>query len=270
MYTFEFDQCSFRILDICSGQYAEDVQGHRHSRRGYEIHYDVGGKGMMKTEDGRYALGENILYITGPDVYHRQTFDRKDPLREYCIYIELTKTGKGKTADEFLKRKFWIGEGTERIGQLMEEIRKTAERGGGCARIEMGALMQLLLCEIVKRYEPELAEGRSEWLGREIRIIEAEFMGNCQNVTLEGLAEKIHLSQRQTERILTEHFGKSFSGMKREWQIEKSLTYLEEKIPLSEIAGLCGFCDSPAYIRAFKKEKGMTPTEYKRKRMEGE
>lgn len=67
--------------------------------------------------------------------------------------------------------------------------------------------MQLLLCEIVKRYEPELEKG-------------------------------------QTERILKEHFGKSFSE-------------------------LCGFCDSPAYFRAFKKEKGMTPTEYKRNRIEG-
>lgn len=36
-------------------------------------------------------------------------------------------------------------------------------------------------------------------------------------------------------------------------------------MPLSKIAGLCGCCGSPAYFRAFKKEKGMTPAEFKRK-----
>lgn len=33
---------------------------------------------------------------------------------------------------------------------------------------------------------------------------------------------------------------------------------------LSEIAGLCKSCDSPAYFRVFKKGKGMTPIEYKK------
>lgn len=265
MYTFTFDNCEFRVLNICCGEYSVGVSGHQHCKNGYEIHYNAYGKGNLTAEDTQYELGANTMYITGPEVYHKERFDGKEPLFEYCIYIELVKRGEGIFADEFLNRKFWIGNGTERISELFRQICETDKCKSDCVEIEIGALLQLLLCEIVKLYRPFFFISSKAQIKGRIKIVEDEFLYNCHNLTLESLAEKVHLSQRQTERLLKDNFGKNFSKMKRESQIEKSIEYFNQDIPLSEVAELCGFCDSSAYYRAFKSEKGLTPTEYKRK-----
>lgn len=267
MFHFTFDNCAFCVSDICAGEYYEDISGHKHSKNGYEIHLDTSGKGTLITENTCYELIENTFYVTGPDVYHKQVFDKSDPLFEYSIYIELiSKDGdSGKLAAEFLKNRFWIGKGNKRLAHLLEQIHCTNLQNNDCTELELDALLNLVLCEIVKIYNPAFLNATTDIIKSRNKIIEDELLYNCHNITLKSLSKKLNLSERQTERLLKESFSKNFSVLKRESQIEKAIGYLEQGTPINEIAEKCGFCNASAFFRAFKAVKNTTPKRYKEK-----
>lgn len=267
MYHFTFDNCAFCISDICGGEYYQDISGHKHSKNGYELHFDTYGKGTLVTEQTEYSLIENTFYVTGPNVYHKQVFDRSDPLFEYSIYIELiSKDGNGgRFSSEFLKNFFWIGKGNEYLASLFSQINTVNVQHNDCTELELGALFNLLICEIIKLYNPIFLTAADDIIKSRNKIIEDEFLYNSHNITLEYLSNKLNLSERQTERLLKDNFSKNFSTLKRESQIEKAIGYFNQDISINEIAEKCGFCNTSAFYRTFKSVKKVTPKEYKKK-----
>ena len=261
---FEFDKCIFYIADICGGEYYADINGHKHSRNGFELHYDVYGKGLLITEDAEYTLKENLLYITGPEKYHRQTFDRTDPLFEYSILIELVKYEKSKLSDIFLQKNFWIGNAGANIGILFQKIAETNLSEHKCGEIEIKALFNLLLAEIIRLYAPDLKENRKGVTSSRNKTIESNFIYACESITLETLSRRLGLSQRQCERVIKKNFGKNFSQMKKEYQIAKAIGLFETDMSIEKISEECGFCDTSAFYRAFKQTKNMTPVKYRK------
>ena len=261
---FEFDKCIFYIADVCGGEYYADINGHKHSRNGFELHYDVYGKGLLITEDAEYTLKENLLYITGPEKYHQQTFDRTNPLFEYSILIELIKYEKNELSDIFLQKNFWIGEAGANIGILFQKIAETNLSKHKCSEIEIKALFNLLLAEIVRLYAPDLAENRNRVISSRNKIIESNFIYASESITLESLSCNLGLSQRQCERVIKENFGKTFSQMKKEYQIAKAIGLFKTNMSIEKISEECGFCDTSAFYRTFKQIKNTTPVKYRK------
>ncbi|MGN0526694.1 MAG: helix-turn-helix domain-containing protein [Acutalibacteraceae bacterium] len=261
---FKFDNCIFNIADICGGEYYEDINGHRHSKDGYELHFDLYGKGKLLTDDGEFELEENMLYITGPEKYHSQLFNREKPLFEYNILIELVKYEKSELADIFLSKDFWIGKAPDSIGILFQNIAETNLSQHKCSTLELKALFNLLLAEIVKIYEPNLQLHSKDRKTSRTKIIEAEFLYNSSNVSLGSLSKVLGICQRQTERVLKENFGKSFSQMKKEYQIAKAIGLFNTDMSLERISEECGFCDTSAFYKAFKEIKNTTPAKYRK------
>ncbi|WP_178668832.1 AraC family transcriptional regulator [uncultured Eubacterium sp.] len=261
---FEFDNCVFNISDICGGEYYANINNHKHSKDGYEIHFDVYGKGTLTTDDGEYELDENTLYVTGPEKYHAQSFDKSNPLFEYSILIELVKYEKSELADVFLGKNFWIGKATNNVGVLFQSIAETNLSNHKCSELEMKALFNLLLAEIIRLYEPDLRVKSVNRKTSRNKTIEAQFLYNSTCITLKSLSEILSISQRQTERVLKENFGKSFSQMKKEYQIAKAIGLFNTDMSLEAIAEECGFCDVSAFHKAFKEQKNTTPAKYRK------
>lgn len=261
---FEFDKCVFNIADICGGEYYADICSHKHSKDGFELHFDVYGKGTLLTDDGEFELEENTLYITGPEKYHAQSFDRSQPLFEYSILIELVKREKSELADIFLGKNFWIGKVTNNIGILFQNIAETNLSNHKCSELEIKALFNLLLAEIVRLYEPELRVKNVSRKTSRNKTIESQFLYNSSSITLELLSDILGICPRQTERVLKENFGKSFSQMKKEYQISKAIGLFSTDMSLEKIAEECGFCDVSAFHKAFKAQKNTTPAKYRK------
>lgn len=261
---FEFDTCVFNIADICGGEYYADINSHKHSKDGYEIHFDIYGKGRLITDDGEYVLRGNTLYITGPEKYHAQIFDRSAPLFEYSILIELVKHEKSELADIFLGKNFWIGQVTNHIGILFQNIAGTNLSNHKCSELEIKALFSLLLAEIVRLYAPDLSVKSVNRKTSRNKTIEEQFLYNSSNITLEELSKILGICPRQTERVLKENIGKNFSQMKKEYQIAKAIGLFNTDMRLEAIAEECGFCDVSAFHKAFKEQKNTTPAKYRK------
>ena len=73
-------------------------------------------------------------------------------------------------------------------------------------------------------------------------------------------------------KLFKKHFGKTFSEKLREIRIAKAQEYLMEKPPLRiyEFADKCGFHSSKQLSKVFKIIHGISPTEYRRKKVNQE
>jgi AraC-like DNA-binding protein len=71
------------------------------------------------------------------------------------------------------------------------------------------------------------------------------------------------LQPRTLQRRLREG-GKSFTDLLEQVRYDTATHHLEETLmSISEIAFLLGYCDTSAFIKAFKKQTGKTPSRYR-------
>ena len=83
-----------------------------------------------------------------------------------------------------------------------------------------------------------------------------EFFSNrySEDVRLSDLAEAIHLSERQTERLVIEHTGRGFRDALTETRVKIARQLLADKnMTLGEIAGYVGYRSYAGFWKAMKK-----------------
>ncbi len=87
-----------------------------------------------------------------------------------------------------------------------------------------------------------------------------------QNISLEDVANYIHMNRSSFCTFLRRTIGKPFFTILNEYRIESSCLMLRETtMPIAEICYAVGFNDVPYYNRTFKKLKGITPKDYRAK-----
>ncbi len=84
-------------------------------------------------------------------------------------------------------------------------------------------------------------------------------------MTLESLAALNHLSPFHFHRLFKEGYGQTVHATLLSIRLQKaaSLLLTNRTSTVMEIAGLCGYASHGAFIQAFRKRFGMTPTEWR-------
>lgn len=80
---------------------------------------------------------------------------------------------------------------------------------------------------------------------------------------MEDTASALHLSKRTLARRLQAE-NTTYLAILDEVRIEESVRYLEQGLPVSEIASQLGYESAASFINLFKKKTGRTPGEYRR------
>lgn len=83
---------------------------------------------------------------------------------------------------------------------------------------------------------------------------------------LSELAELVNMNEQYFCRYFKKNIGKTITEYINVIRVEKAATALAEtEDKIIDIAAACGFDNTGYFIRRFKKEKGMTPSEYRKK-----
>ncbi|MDE5995594.1 MAG: AraC family transcriptional regulator, partial [Eubacterium sp.] len=255
---------------IFSGTIDEIVMMHAHTKNGYELHLIDYGKGILSTEDNQYELSKNSLYITGPNVLHKQTPDKKDPMHELCIYFKITNHKNESCAvDAFASKKFWIGKSNAEVRKLFKQMVLENEKKSVHKKDIISSLAIRLIVEIARLYYPENEADISQTKNTDLNesrswILDQLLLEDCSNVKLEDFAKNMGVSSRQAERIIKDYYGSSFKKLRYEAKMAMAATLLEEKnISVEECAIKCGYTCSAAFITAFKQKYRLTPRAYR-------
>jgi len=267
--TFYYNGSKIQIFNIFSGTLDEIVQMHSHTKHGYELHLIDYGKGFLDTEDKRYNLSKNILYVTGPHVLHKQTPDLENPMHESCIYLEISNSkNKDSTVHYFSTQSFWIGKSNAVIRQIFKQMDEENKKEGLWKESVLSSLAIRLIVEMTRLYHPnntnallppqetDLNESRS-W------ILDELLLEDCSNVKLEDFARGMGVCSRQAERIIKSYYGSSFKKLRYESKMAMAARLLErENITIEECSVRCGYSSCTAFSAAFKRKYKITPKKY--------
>lgn len=83
-------------------------------------------------------------------------------------------------------------------------------------------------------------------------------------ITQQDLSEHMHLSRRQTSRILQKIYGKSFRSLLVEIRLQRAAQLLAETgLPVDQVAQRCGYTSLSGFYDAFRKTYGTTAGQYR-------
>lgn len=250
-----------------------------HFHKGFEIHYVTGGKGTVRLQNAQYHVHEGTIYITGPDVEHEQISDPEDVLMEYCLTFELLRTKPGSEpycsydADYALNKldtiRFWTGPGSETCFQLWNRLAIEANTQAiGCYSNISSCILQLLIetvrsaCGPAPIDTPLPAKSLED---RRATILDSYMLWSVADTTLEKLAALLHLSTKQTARLIKKQYGMTFEQRLTQTKLDMAVRLLTmTSLPISEIAKTVGYSSIHYFSRRFKEKFGISPAEYRK------
>lgn len=277
-FTFPLEQVSFQVSMVSTGRMVRSIPAHAHGRGCYEIHFIRHGSGTVVIDGVPRRVGQNTLYTTGPSILHEQIPDPSDPMVESCIYLrvfpDFEKMERASFLTPFLKQAFWMGQDTQQVLPLFDTIFQELEQKKPGYRPLLSALFQQLIVCIARNYlEPEAYQpvpenGFEDASGDSSLslIVEEAFLYEYRTITLERLARRIHLSPRQTERLIRQYYNSTFLKKRTEARIGAASVLLKTtELPVGEIAEMTGYSSSEHFSYAFKTHTGMSAREFRRK-----
>lgn len=91
----------------------------------------------------------------------------------------------------------------------------------------------------------------------------------AENITLDYVASKLFISSRQLDRIVRKRYGKTLHNVIMEMRMREAAELLEKELNLSvdSISKKVGFTSASAFYREFSRTYGVTPNEFRKKRM---
>ncbi|PKL24890.1 MAG: hypothetical protein CVV47_06265 [Spirochaetae bacterium HGW-Spirochaetae-3] len=101
--------------------------------------------------------------------------------------------------------------------------------------------------------------------GRAIEAMRVVKERYAEPLSLEEVADRVGLSAAHLSRVLSSETGKSFMEHLSEIRIAKAKAELASgRLSVKEVGAAVGYSDPNYFSRAFKRETGMTPSEYAR------
>lgn len=222
---FQWNGITWQVANFGGGTLHGCIDGHRHSKDSYELHFITGGHGTLETDTARYCLQKNDFFVTGPNLYHAQFTDPKQPLEDIFIYLQKVSVVHPGALDEiFLATHFFF---TRNFSAPAAAVirRELAGKAPGFETAAAGLLMKLLT-DIVRLYLPGdflMPPSREVPDDKRLIIIENAFLYEPK-LTLRSLSEKLGLCERQTQRLLKQYYGKTFREKAAEQHQRKTKT----------------------------------------------
>ncbi len=273
---FILGECDFHVSNIVLERFERSIPLHSHSKNSYEIHYIPSGHGIASINGNSYPIVPNTLFVTGPFIEHAQVPDRKDPMCEYCIYLKIGRSTSPSASlaekalvNRFRQIDFWFGQDSQDIHPLMIQLFTELEHRYTGYSIQAEILLKQLIIKLVRNYEGKI-EGTPHTdtpnlVDNKYLIIEECFLYEYRTLSLDILASRLGLGIRQTERLLKEHYGKTFLQKKTEARMSAASILLQNpELSITQIAEETGYSCIEHFSASFKRYYGCSATSYRK------
>ena len=272
--TFDLGGLQIAPVHVRIEQLRPVIAAHTHSNTSYEIHYARQGRGTVTIDGVTRPVEADTLYITGPGVVHAQVSERAAPIVEYCLYLNCRRATSGRDDPFalFADTAFWMGRDEGRVLPLLEQlIDENRHMLPGAAEMSETILKQIII-RLIRMYRQDAAAPAPMSAPQLTRagfmpIIEDAFFYRYRTLTLSDLSRLLNLSTRQTQRLLRQNFGRTFSQKLTEARMAAASQYLlSTELSVTEISERTGFSSIEHLSGAFRRFTGMSPRQFRKEK----
>lgn len=228
----------------------------------YLLHYVVSGTGRYETEDRTFVLRAGDAFLALPDtpIYYRA--DRLDPW-EYCW------VGFSGPMAALLLAQTPFSRGTpvlrpaagDRLRQALLEIYQA--RGSDYpSAVRMAGYLQAALGLLMESGPKRGGEALSDYARQAAAFMQQNY---SRSIGVEDAARQAGVSRSCLYRAFQAEFRCAPSVYLTRYRIQRACQLLRHSaLPVGAVAASVGFEDPFYFSRAFRRELGLSPTEYRR------
>lgn len=251
------------------------VSSHRHEH--YEVYFFLSGSVHCLIDDKDYPLLSGDVCLIPPGIYHRPVFkDEKETYRRIVLWI----------SEDYMSRLKSLYPGIDHcFTTACDQTQYLFRNDSGTAQILFTKLFdlleeyhsagafheQLLLCStsafllqmnrIVSEYESPASYRKPKALFSQI----CDYIHSHieEDLSLDVLAEQFYVSKYYIAHSFKENMGISTHQYILKQRLHASKSSILSGTPLSEVCSNFGFTNYTTFFRAFKKEFGISPRDFK-------
>lgn len=225
----------------------------------YEIHYLTRGRMDVVVNSTVQQLRAGDVLVTRPREIHAGVGDIQQQSEFY--WIRLAVEGASPIVAEVLpiladRRMFSVGHS---VGQTFEAILNEHIEPRGRSAAAVGALVDYLLVELDRATGPDTSKF-SELTLRCLELLK-EDLGHPQGLT--GVAKRLGVPPSLLTRQFREEVGESPAKFYLHARLDAAGKMLAEGMSTRRIANILGYSSPQNFATTFRREMGMTPTEYR-------
>ncbi len=253
-------QCVVSVKNMSGVAHSVDVE--RHTNLQNELHIVLEGNCKIDVDDFEYQLNRNIALIIPKNKFH-SLFGENGDFLHFAIAFEFYKNGV-EIVPDFEKLKL-----TPKDIEICYDIIKESRGKSLFYRQRVFSLYTLLLTSLFAQLPIFKGEGEDlngERFDDRYFVIDDFFETNLsQNCSERLLAQRLHISSRQLNRILVSNYGVNFRQKLANARMDRAKWLLRTTdMSIACISDAVGFASQTSFYKAFKKHCKITPLKYRK------